>query len=181
MRKLLKNPLVSGGLALVAVALVASSLMDDKRPRSNYNAAPATAEATNDDYGQSNESDFGQTPSLATTFDIKAILDLSAQTAPRNLFARPAPPVTAASGDDTREQALATATLQVKGVWVQGGLRYVVIGDKTLSPGQSLDRVIVERIETHGVWIGHSGESHFLKPGESWSYQYPVPHEVARN
>ena len=180
MRKLLNNPFVSGGLALAAVALVAASLRDDKGARRS-SQVPPVFEASTDYQPAEGEALAALAPSSAAAFDADAIRELAPQSAARNLFARPAPAISAADTKEPREQVLATATLRVKGVWVQGGLRYVVIDDKTLSPGQSLDRVVVERIETQGVWIGHSGQSHFIKPGESWSYQYPAPQEVARN
>ena len=76
---------------------------------------------------------------------------------------------------------MATTTVRVKGVWIQGSCRYVIIDDRMLEPGQSLERVRVERIEPRGVWLAYNDESHFIQPGQTWTYQYPRPKDNSRN
>ncbi len=168
MKKLLNNPLVAAGLAILAIALVAHSFLGGSGP-SGYGPAFDPFAAFNS----------GEDPLLAeglapaANFDSAAVRALAAKPPARNLFERLAdkPPPS-----DALPEELASATIRVKGVWIQDNRRYVIIDDRMLQPGQSIERVRVERIEPQGVWIATAREgSHFVQPGQSWTYQFPKP------
>ena len=173
MKKLLNNPFVAGGLALLAIVLVAHSIMGgsgSSRAVPSYDPQP---------YAETDQDPLlpeGEGPPAA--FDPASILALAAKPSSRNLFERRAE--TAAPAEDLPEE-MASATIRVKGVWIQDNRRYVIIDDRMLQPGQSIERVRVERIEPQGVWVATTlDESHFIQPGQSWTYHYPKPKDSSR-
>ncbi len=178
MKKLLNNPWFSGTLGLLALLLVANSVLENTS--SSYSYQDIVSE---DDDSYSDETpEATQAPSQ---FDLASIQALASQSSTRNLFERKKEiiaPVQAAP----EKQAMAEATVNVKGIWIQNNIRYVIIDDQMLQPGQSIERVRVERIEQQGVWLSSNQDtgvqdSHFIQPGQSWTYQYPKPNDNSQN
>ncbi|MDQ8186472.1 hypothetical protein [Pelagicoccus sp. SDUM812002] len=174
MKKHLNNPWVSGTLALLAVLLVANSVMDSSTPSPSY-----SVEDTVDEYEQDENEETAFSDPIGAVFDASSIKELAAQSSPRNIFERqlekPEP------SEEIEEVALAETTIKVKGIWIQNNLRYVIIDDQTLKPGQSIERVRVLSIEEQGVWVTSNDEQHFIEPGQSWTYRYPKAKDKSPN
>lgn len=172
MKKHLNNPYISGILALLAIAFVYFSL-DDSGSSFSYSSP------LDDIYDEGEVYDESAEAFAAKSADVDGIHKLVTKSVSRNIFE----PVVA-DAEETAQKAednIATASLFVKGVWIQGDIRYTVIDDKVFVPGQAYDRVQIDRIESSGVWINHARESHFIRPGEVWTYEYLKPKEAAPN
>lgn len=174
MKKHLNNPWVSGTLALLAVLLVAHSFMQSSSTSPSY-----YFEDTSDGYVQEDSEETPQQNPSGSAFDVNSIKELAAQSSSRNIFERELEKPE--SSEEIEEKAMVETTIKVKGIWIQNNLRYVIIDDQTLKPGQSIERVRVLSIEERGVWVTSNEERHFIEPGQSWTYRYPKTKDKSPN
>ncbi|MDQ8203037.1 hypothetical protein [Pelagicoccus sp. SDUM812003] len=180
MRKLLNNPFVSGALALGAIALVAHSLIGGK-PKHRPSDLYSSQDIDYDDPAIYEDSTEASIAPVQPRFDREAILRLAEQPLTRALFNRPRTAESDIGSAESSELENRSKTLHVKGVWIQGNIRLALIDERSYQPGQSVDRIQIERIDASGVWLAHQGESYFIKPGESWTYQVSALQEAVRN
>lgn len=180
MRKHLNNPIVSGTLALLAIAFLLYSVMGDSSS-SSYGGYEETEEYDDyeDEYDDSFENEDGQ-PTRKATFDSKAMIKLASVLPSRNMFSRPVRPVEAPK-PSSPEQEMISESVLIKGVWVQGVARYAAVDNLIMREGESYKRIAVERIESSGVWIRYDQQNYFIQPGQSWTYQYSKPIALSEN
>lgn len=175
MKKLLNNPWISGTLALLAVAFIANSLTENSGSTSSYSVEDTVLEEEVDYTEDSLET----IPALSV-FDANSIQKLASQDSTRNLFQRKADKAENLELEPEKQEMI-EETIRVKGIWIQNNIRYVIIDDRTLQPGQSTERIRVLSIDEQGVWVTSNEESHYIEPGQSWTYRYPKPQDNSQN
>lgn len=180
MKKLLNNPWVSGILALLAILLVGNSVMNNSSGGISY-----AYQDTSDEVEDSPSDETIDATPATSKFDLASVQALAEQVSTRNLFERKKD-IIATVEAVPEKQAMAEATIKVKGIWIQNNVRYVIIDDQMLQPGQSIEQVRVLRIEDQGVWVtsnqdASSQSAKYIQPGQSWTYQYPKPDDKSQN
>jgi hypothetical protein len=164
MRKLLNKPWVVALLALVAVAIVAQSLLDrpQRRPR---RAVPETpAEESSDPVAAA-----GGAGSLAEALSSLSLPDqVPDPFAPRRLRVAEVAAEIRENGPDLTE------TVHLSAIWEQDGAAYILLNGRICGPGDAVGRITIISIERDGVWLTHWKGRDFLRLGQDFTLVTPA-------
>jgi hypothetical protein len=165
MRKLLNNPWVVGGLALVALAFVGMPLLPTQSAVVETSWVEADAGTPSDDIARA-DSD-GSAIALA-------LKDLSIASPLRDPFAgrtKAAPPpvvVELAPVPDSVD------TIRLSAIWMQGVDTFVLINGAIREAGEEFSRFKIESATRDGVWVTHWKGRDFLSLGSDFTLITPA-------
>ena len=155
MRKLFNNPIFVAALSAAALAMLTYTLLDSpEKKRDSYlsdNIAMPMVQLED-----------------ARIIDTSAIASLAEEKMQRNPFAKLQ---AVANTLEMGTQGL-QLTIRVMATWVQEGIRCASLDGLILREGQEHKNIVVEKIEADGVLMSLGEQKRFVRPGESWTYQY---------
>jgi hypothetical protein len=167
MRKLLNNRWFVATMALLAAALVWSSL----RSPSNNAAAPTPA-----GYSQASSPDSEQpqaTGDAAVSSTREALNKLTIQKVHRDPFASRTVVETSAAPEINNVPDL-VETASLSAIWSQNGNTLLLVNDRISHVGDTLGRLTIESADNGGIWLTHAKGRTYLPVGKSFVLKTPV-------
>lgn len=167
MRKLLNNPWVVGGLALVALAFVGMPLL----PKQNPVDSPSPVV---DDVRSLEPSDDETLQAGVASSDIAlALKELAIATPLRDPFAARAKAVPATLIAEQASVPDSVDTLRLSAIWLQGAETFVLINGSICQEGDEFSRFKIESVTREGVWVTHWKGRDFLSMGTDFTLITP--------
>lgn len=168
MRKLLNKPWVVAVLALLAVALVAQSLLD-RPPQSVRRDVAEDAEEPEDGFAEEASGTDTRAGSLAEALARIALPEvLPDPFAPRRARANEAAPEIREVGPDQIE------TVKLSAIWEQDGVAFVLLNGRVCQAGDVVGRMTVASIEGEGIWLTHWKGRDFVRLGQEFTLITPA-------
>ena len=168
MRKLLNNRWFVTAMALLAVALMWSSLRTSDSGRAQP-VAVGSAEPVADPAAEQTQS--GGEPSTVSNQD--ALKQLVVPKSSRDPFAsrniQPAAPVEA-----VEQQPDLVDSVHLTGIWTQNGATLLLLNERVAQVGDTIGRLTIESATQDGVWLTHWKGRDFLTVGQIFILKTPA-------
>jgi hypothetical protein len=176
MRKLLNNPWVVTGLALVAAALVGWSLYRQLHPDPVYLPSAAQEEAEPASEAPAAEATVAEGVRPLTLR--AALLALVLPENPPDPFAPRAGELRPAVQAPPPEEPDLVETIVLSAIWSQGGALLVIVNGRICQAGDVVGRLRIESADLEGVWVSHWRGRDFLPLGGSFTLVTPARQAV---
>lgn len=171
MRKLLSKPWFVIAVAVIAIALVARSVLSSSGFSPWSGTAVASAEPATDDANISG----GETPEGAPSSIADALRSIGLAENPADPFRVRAPtPVAEEVVVKAAPLPDETETVQVSAIWTQGTSIIALVNNRPCQAGDRLGRMTVEAIELGGVWVSHWKGRNFVPFGAAFTLVSPA-------
>lgn len=168
MRKLLNNRWFVTAMALLAVALMWSSLRTSDGSSMTTTAA-GPAETTVDPNTVEQPLPSGE---ISTDSNLDALKQLIIPKPSRDPFAsRTVQPVATV---ETVEQPDLLDTVHLTGIWSQNGATLLLLNDRVTQVGDTIGRLTIESANQDGVWLTHWKGRDFLTVGKIFVLRTPA-------
>ncbi|MBK9991198.1 MAG: hypothetical protein IPP19_10810 [Verrucomicrobia bacterium] len=168
MRKLLNNPWFVTAMALLAVALMWSSLRTSDG-NSSISAAGDPAETAVDPNTSEQPLPSGEMPTASSQDALKKLI-IPKQS--RDPFA--SRNVQPAATVETVEQPDLLDSVHLTGIWSQNGATLLLLNNRVTQVGDTIGRITIESADPDGVWLTHWKGRDFLTVGKIFVLRTPV-------
>lgn len=168
MRKLLNNRWFVTAMALLAVALVWSSLRTSDSSATTFTAS--VAEPVVDPTVTEQPLPSGE---LATTSNQDILKQLKVSKSFRDPFASHNTQ-TAATVESVEPQPDQLDTIHLTGIWTQNGATLLLLNERVTQVGDTIGRFTIESATQDGVWLTHWKGRDFLAVGQIFVLKTPA-------
>ncbi|MBE2215439.1 MAG: hypothetical protein IAE82_16310 [Opitutaceae bacterium] len=168
MRKLLNKPWVVAVLVLLAVVLVAQSLLDRSPQPVHRDAAVDAAEPEDGSAEEVSGTDVRAGSLVEALARISLPEELPDPFAPRRARATETAPEIREAGPDQTE------TVKLSAIWEQDGVAFVLLNGRVCQAGDVVGRMTVDSIEGEGIWLTHWKGRDFVRLGQEFTLITPA-------